>query len=330
MGKFIKRGLVLFTRTFAVWVVAGGVAAFLWPAPFVGVRPWINWFFALTMFGIGVVLEPRDFERIARQPWIVLLGIAAQFTLMPFGGWALSHVFALPTAIAVGLILTGSAPGAMASNVMTYISRGDTAYSVSLTTASTLLCPLMTPGLTWLLARARMDVPFVKMAMDVIYMVVLPLLAGFGARRVLGRRLNDIIEVFPAVSALFIIVVCAMVIALNRNYLPKLTPLVFAAAVLLNVWGLTAGYAVGALFGLERRRRRTLSIEIGMQNAGLGTVLALKHFGEQAAVPAAIFVFICILIPSALAGYWQRSNIEDAAAAQTVEAAGVVSEAGWE
>jgi bile acid:Na+ symporter, BASS family len=195
----------------------------------------------------------------------------------------------------------------MASNVMSYIAKADTAYSVSLTTVSTLLCPVLTPGLTYLLAQGtKLDVPFWGMVADVMVMVVIPLFVGFGVRHLLKEKLERILPVFPALSATFIIFICSLVIALNRDRLGHLTGMILVAVVVLNAYGMAAGYGVGRLFRMTIPRRRTLAIEIGMQNAGLGTVLALVHFGEEATIPAAVFVFVCIISASALASFWQR------------------------
>ena len=304
----LKKVLSFYTRYFAVWVVLFGVAAYLWPGPFVALKGYMDWFFALTMFGIGVVLQVEDFKRIVQKPVIVLIGSAAQFSLMPVGAFVLAKLFNLPPEIAVGLILTGSAPGAMASNVMSYIAKADTAYSVSLTTVSTLLCPLLTPSLTFLLAGSMLDVPFCKMVIHVILTVILPLFIGFAVRYFFNRKVEKILPVFPAISVTFIIFICSLVIALNKSYLAQVTAVILAAGVVLNLYGMLAGYGVGSVFRMEVPRRRTLAIEIGMQNAGLGTVLALKHFGEKTAMPAAIFVFICIITASLMAAVWQRTS----------------------
>ena len=306
----LKKILSFYTKYFAAWVIVFGVIAYVWPGPFVALKGYMDWFFALTMFGIGAVLQVEDFKRIIAKPIIVLIGSAAQFSLMPLGAFVLAKLFGLPPEIAVGLILTGSAPGAMASNVMSYIAKADTAYSVSLTTVSTLLCPLLTPGLTFLLARSRLEVPFMKMMVSVIMMVIVPLFIGFGVRHYLKEKVEKILPVFPAISVTFIIFICSLVIALNKPYLAQVTGIILAAGIILNIYGMFAGYGVGSAFRMEVARRRTLAIEIGMQNAGLGTVLALKHFGEQAAMPAAIFVFICIITASLMAAFWQRISSE--------------------
>jgi BASS family bile acid:Na+ symporter len=258
------------------------------------------------MFGVGAVLQVEDFKRIAQKPVIVLIGSAAQNSIMPLGAYVVAKLFGLPPVIAVGLILTGSAPGAMASNVMSYIAKADTAYSISLTTVSTLLAPILTPGLTFILARSELEVPFKKMVLDVIMIVIVPLFVGFGVRHYLKKRIEKVMAIFPAISVTFIIFICSVVIALNRDYLPEVTVLILAAVVLLNIYGMLGGYGVGSVFRMEVRRRRTLAIEIGMQNAGLGTLLALDYFGEKAAIPAAFFVFICIITASIMAAVWQK------------------------
>lgn len=299
--------LSFYTKYFAIWVLVFGVVAYFVPAPFLAVKPVNNWFFALTMFGIGAVLQADDFKRIAKRPVIVLIGCCAQFTIMPIGAFLLTKLFSMPPELAVGLVLTGSAPGAMASNVMSYIAKADTAYSVSLTTVSTLLCPLLTPGLTFILVGSVLDIPFWPMVLFVIKILVIPLLAGFSLRHYFNDRFEKILSIFPAISVTFIIFICSLVIALNKNYLAEVTLLILTAAVILNAYGMFFGYGVGKLFKMEIKRRRTLAIEIGMQNAGLGTLLALKYFGEKAAMPAAIFVFVCIITASIMAEIWQKN-----------------------
>ena len=301
-----RKVLSFYTKYFALWVILFGIAAYFWPGPFKALRDYNKLFFSLTMFGIGAVLQAEDFKRILQRPIIVLIGSCAQFSIMPLGAFLLAKVFGFPPEISVGLILTGSAPGAMASNVMSYIAKADTAYSVSLTTVSTLLCPLLTPGLTFLLARSQLDVPFLDMFWDVIYMVILPLFVGFAIRHYFKEKLQKVLPIFPAISVTFIIFICSLVIALNKDYLADVTGLVLAAGIILNVYGMSAGYGIGSIFRMELKRRRTLAIEIGMQNAGLGTTLALDHFGEKAAIPAAIFVFICIITASIMAELWQK------------------------
>lgn len=304
----LNKILKFYTKYFSIWVVLFALAAYLYPPVFAAMKPCTDWFFALTMFGIGAVLSPEDFKRVLIRPVIVLIGSGAQFTIMPVGAFIVAGIFNLPDELTVGLILTGSAPGAMASNVMSYLAKADPAYSVSLTTVSTLLCPLLTPGLTFLLAGSALDVSFWAMVLSVVQMVIVPLFIGFAVRQVLKEKIEKLREIFPAISVTFIIFICALVIAVNKEYLKEVTGIILAVVVILNLWGTLAGYSVGKLFRMQIPRRRTLAIEIGMQNAGLGTVLALKHIGPRAAIPAAVFVFVCIMTASVLSEIWQRQD----------------------
>ena len=320
--------LGFYTKYFAVWVILFGFAAYFWPGLFITIdektgwffavtieRPMpqmlrlgggMYWFFALTMFGIGAVLEAKDFKRIAQRPVIILIGSAAQFSIMPLGAFVLANLFGLEREFEVGLILTGSAPGAMASNLMSYIAKADTAYSISLTTVSTLLCPLLTPGLTYFLAKSTLPIPFWPMVLSAVKMVVAPVFIGFAVRHFFREKVEKILPIFPAISVTCIIFICSLVIAENKEHLAEVTGLILAAAVILNIYGMLAGYGAGSAFRMEKRRRRTLAIEIGMQNAGLGVVLAKKHIGTEAALPAALFVFICIITASIMAEVWQK------------------------
>ena len=334
LSDMLKKALDFYTKYFAVWVILFGVVAYFWPDLFIELErgmAWVfavtveralphslrlgkgmNWFFALTMFGIGVVLRVEDFKRIAQKPVILLIGSAAQFSVMPLGAYVVAKIFGLPPDMAAGLILTGSAPGAMASNVMSYIAKADTAYSISLTTASTMLCPLLTPGLTYILAeRAGLEVSFWGMVLTAVKLIVFPVFVGFGVRHYLKERIEKALPVFPAMSVTCIIFICSLVIAENKDELGGATAVIFVAAVMLNVYGMLAGYGVGSIFGMEKRRRRTLAIEIGMQNAGLGTILARDHISPEAAIPAAMFVFICIITASLLAEVWQRTTPDE-------------------
>jgi len=305
MIRRFNKILDIYTKYLAVWVVVLSAAAYFKPGPFTALKPYLNLFFAVTMFGIGAVLKVDDFRNILRTPGIIAAGVIAQFTIMPLGAFFLARIFDLPPAITVGLILTGSAPGAMASNVLSYIARADVAYSVSLTSVSTLLTPVVTPGLTYLLANSVLEVDFWSMFTGLLNMVVLPLMLGFLIRHYFSRYIQKIEKVFPAISATFIVFICALVIALNKDRIAGLTAIIFMVVVILNIGGMLAGYGVGMFSGFGMKRRRTLSIEIGMQNAGLGTVLALKHFNASAAIPTAAFVFVCIFTASIAAEYWR-------------------------
>jgi BASS family bile acid:Na+ symporter len=302
----MKKYLQYYTRLFGLWIVLAGVVAYIWPGLFAGAQKFNLYFFALTMFGIGAVLSPQDFLPLVRQPWLMVLGTVAEYIIMPFGAYFLAKLFHLSDELAAGLILAGCAPGAMSSNVICYIARADIAYSVALTSITTLLCPLTTAGLTKLLIGTRLDVSFWEMFFELIKMVIIPLAAGFTFRHFLPRLTKKMEDVFPAVSVTFIIFICAVVVAANYDRLMDMTGKVLLTVVLLNVGGLYAGHLLGLLFKLGVPQRRTLSIEIGMQNAGLGSVLAISNFGPRAAVPTALFVYVSIFTAAIMCEYWKR------------------------
>jgi BASS family bile acid:Na+ symporter len=229
---------------------------------------------------------------------------------MPLSAYLVAKIFSFPDDLSLGLILTGSAPGAMASNVLSFLAGADVAYSVSLTTASTFLAPILTPLLTLFLAQTILDIPFLDLMQSVSMMVLLPLILGIVVRKIATDKIEKYIKIFPAMSAAFIAFICGLVIALNRDYVSGITLWIFFAALLLNLNGLSLGYLTGKVFGFGLLKRKALSIEIGMQNAGLGSVLALKHFNEKTALPAIIFVFICILTASVLVPIWSKKKFE--------------------
>jgi BASS family bile acid:Na+ symporter len=196
----------------------------------------------------------------------------------------------------------------MASNVLSYLAGADIAYSVSLTTASTFLAPILTPFLTLVFARTILNIPFWDLMQSVSIMVLVPLIIGIILRRFLGKHVEPILKIFPAISTIFIAFICGLVIALNHSYILQITFWIFIAVLILNLSGLFFGYMTGKAFKFDKLKKRALSIEIGMQNAGLGSVLALKHFNEKTALPAILFVFICIFSASLLVPIWSRTR----------------------
>ncbi|MBN2092822.1 bile acid:sodium symporter family protein [candidate division KSB1 bacterium] len=304
----LNRLLSFFTQLFVLWVILGGVLAFFFPNYFIPLKPYMDFFFAITMFGVGIVLKIDDFINIFKNYKIVIIGVVSQFSIMPTLGFLLATLFAFSDDVKLGLILTGAAPGAMASNVLSYLAGADVAYSVSLTTSSTILAPIMTPVVTLIFAHTILKIPFWEMFWSVTLMVVIPLFLGLMVRRFFAQKIEPMIKLFPAMSTLFIVFICSLVIALNRNYLLQMNSWIFIAVLLLNILGLAAGFGVARFFRFDRLRKRALAIEIGMQNAGLGSVLALKHFNERVALPAAIFVFICIFTAAILVQIWSKDR----------------------
>ena len=296
--------LGIFNKAIVLWVIFFGFLAYYLPVLFNTLGRSINIFFALAMFGIGLVITEQDYRNILSSPVKIAFGVFCQFTIMPLLALLTSRLFHLSPAWTVGLILTGAAPGAMTSNVISYLSKGDVAYSVSLTAVSTLLCPVLTPLITLLLAGTSVPIKFLPMFNTILLVVVVPLLGGFAFRRLFPAGIQKIGELPSTISVLAIVVITSYVIAANRDKLDLASFMLLGAVAFHNGAGMIFGYLAGYLGRLDHLRRKTLSIEIGMQNAGLGVVLALAHFGNEVAIPAAIFTIWCILTASLLVYFW--------------------------
>ncbi len=302
----MKKFFSAVTRLLVLWVLAAVGVGYLYPPLLTAFKSFNEWFFSITMFGIGAVLSWDDFRPIVKKPQWVLVGTATQFAVMPALGFLIAKALRLPPEQALGMIMVGAVPGAMASNVISYLAGADVAYSVALTTTSTFLSPILTPTFVYFFGRTFIDVPFLPMFLSILKMVILPLLFGMLMRQAFQKKLEAVVEVFPALSTLFIAFICGLVVALNRDQLAEIRPMIFAAVVLHNLFGMAAGYGAGRLFGFDMKRKRTLAFEVGMQNAGLGAVLTLKHFSAQSALPNAFFATWCIVTASVLAKLWGK------------------------
>jgi len=292
----------------AVWVIAAVGLAYYKPELFIGVKAYTEWFFAFTMLGIGAVLNFEDFVPVFKKPQVVLLGVCTQFTVMPLLGLSIAKLLGLSPQLTVGLVLVGCVPGAMASNVISYLAKADVAYSIALTTTATFLSPLVTPGLTYIFAHSFLEVRFWPMMFSIIKMVIVPLFAGFLLRRMFREKVERFSHIFPAFSVIFIAFICGLVVALNREVIIAVSLLLFIAIFLHNLLGLLLGYYAGRLYRFGMRRRRTLAIEVGMQNAGLGAVLALKHFSSETALPCALVATWCVITAAFLVEWWARKQ----------------------
>jgi len=286
------------TKNLVIWVLLCVFIGYVCPSVLVKLKPYNEWFFTFTMFGIGFVLNFEDFVYVFKKFYIVLLGTLAQFLIMPLGGYLVGQIFSFPLDVKLGFIITGAVPGAMASNIISYLAKADVAYSISLTT---FLSPVLTPLFTYIFASSFIKINFWQMFFSILRMVVLPVILGLTIKSLLKEKIKNIINIFPAFSTIFIAFICGLVVALNKDFIKQMSFLILLAAILLNIWGLVLGYLAGYIYKLDEPRRRTLSIEVGMQNAGLGAVLSLKHFSNQTAIPSAIFATLCVITASILA-----------------------------
>lgn len=303
-------------RWMGVLVLLLVVLALLMPAPFAAIDLWvINPMLGLIMFGMGMTLSPQDFRIVFSRPKDVIIGCAAQFTVMPLLAWVLSWLFDLPPELALGVILVGCCPGGTASNVITYLAKGDLALSVGMTATSTVLAPLMTPLLTWLMAGKFVDVDAVAMLMSIVYVVIGPIAAGFLIQHYMPRFTRWAVAYLPAFSSLMIALLVAIIVGHNAGQLLKGGMVVVLVVILHNIGGFTLGYVLGRLLGLSDDKRKAISIEVGMQNSGLASSLATIHFAAypMAVVPGAIFSVwhnVCgAFVAKLFASRWYSKNM---------------------
>ena len=247
----------------------------------------------VVMFGMGLATKLDDFKVVFSRPRDIAIGCTAQFTVMPALAWTLARLFELDEATTIGVILVGCCPGGTASNVITYLAKGDLALSVGMTGVSTLLAPLLTPALTLLLAGKTVDVNAVGMFVNILWVVILPIGLGLAAKRLCPRATERAVRFMPTVSSVAIATIIALVVAANAKRLVSGSEglAVFLVVALHNVCGLAFGYLIATALRLPEPKRRALCIEVGMQNSGLAASLAAAHFAAypMATVPGAIF-----------------------------------------
>lgn len=278
--------------------------AYFLPQPFLLLQPAIVPLLGVVMFGMGITLKPEHFRDALMRPHALVIGMLAQFLLMPFTGWLLAEILGLSAVFAAGLILVGSCPGGTASNVITYLARGNVALSVTLTALSTLMAIVATPLLTWLFAGKLVPVPAVEMLLTILKIILVPVGLGVLVNMLLEPWMARVKEVFPAISVTAIVLIIAIVVAANHGEL-KSAALALAIAVMLhNTIGLFGGYWLARAFRLNKKLSRTIAIEVGMQNSGLGAALATAYFPVGTALPAAIFSIWHNISGAALAAFW--------------------------
>ena len=288
----MKRLCKLISDYMGVLVLAAAVVALIVPGAFSGIRPTvINPLLGVIMFGMGMALRLEDFKIVFSRPKDVIIGCAAQFTIMPLLAWVLSRVFSLDEALAVGVVLVGCCPGGTASNVITYLAKGDLALSVGMTATSTVLAPVMTPLLVWLLAGKTVDVDVAGMLLSILWVVILPIVAGLIVKALWPKFTEKATAYLPAVSSLFIAFIVLIIIAANAQKLLAGGMVIILVVMLHNLCGLGLGWLIGRLLRLPDSKRRAISIEVGMQNSGLASSLATLHFAAypMATIPGAVF-----------------------------------------
>lgn len=309
----------LLTTWFPAWIVLGCFSAWMQPAAWTWFQPYIAPGLGVIMLGMGLTLRFSDFASALEKPGRIALGVVAQFGIMPLIGWSLAKVFHLESGLALGLILVACCPGGTASNIICYLARANVPLSVLLTLCSTLVAVLATPWLTRWLAGAWMPVDAAALFKSMLMVVLLPLVCGVTANTLLGRMKRPekirvwIDAVGPLLSALVVVAIVGCIIAAKKTEIAGAAVPLFVSVFLLHACGFFLGYGFARLVGCGESLRRTIAIEVGMQNSGLGATLATKHFPTLALapVPAAISAVFHSLIGSVLAAWWRKRPPSD-------------------
>ena len=283
------------------------------PASFVWIDTWvINPMLGVIMFGMGLTLSPKDFQIVLSHPKDILVGCLAQFSIMPLLAFGLTWALSLPKELALGVILVGCCPGGTASNVITYLAKGNLALSVGMTATSTLLAPVLTPLLVWLLAGTMVEVDTLGMLLSIVYVVIAPIAVGLLCQRFLPEMTKRVVPYLPAFSSIAIALTVGIVVSHNADRLLVGGFLVVVAVVLHNLFGLSLGYLVGRLSGLDEQKKRAIASEVGMQNSGLASSLATIHFAAYplATIPGAIFSVWHNISGAAVAFVFRRNRTQ--------------------
>lgn len=285
IGKYL--GLVLF-----LFLVAGFIIPnqFTWVMSRVAGIPMLNLLLAIIMFGMGMTLKPDDFILIIKRPADVILGVVAQFAIMPLIALSLANIFDLSPALTAGIVLVGTCPGGTASNIVTFLARGDVALSVTMTSVSTLLAPILTPFITYQLIGTNIAFDPIAMFWSIVQIVIAPICAGVAIHSAFPKFAKAVVSYLPAISGISIGLIIAGVISISRDSILGTSAIILAVVILHNLFGYALGFAAARARGLDWKRSITIAIEVGMQNTGLATGLAKAHFASMpmATVPGAI------------------------------------------
>ena len=281
-----------FGRFMALIVLAVAALALFVPKSCLWIdTSWVNYLLMVIMFGMGLTMKPKDFALVFKRPKDVLIGCAAQFIIMPALAFGLCKLFDLDPALAAGVVLVGTCPGGTASNVITYFAKGDVALSVSMTSVNTLLAPIFTPAITYLLLQTTVKVDVWSMVISILQVIILPIALGFIINHFFGKITEKIVVILPMISTIAICMIVASVVSHNAEKIYTSGALILIVVILHNLLGYACGFGLGKALRLTPQKTKALSVEIGMQNSGLATSLANSAFSNlaMATVPGAIF-----------------------------------------
>jgi len=287
-----KQICIFSTKYMAAIILAVAALSLFVPKSALWIQPsWINNLLMLVMFGMGLTLNPKDFLMVLKHPKEILIGSIAQFTIMPILAFVLGKLFGLDTALLAGVVLVGTCPGGTASNVMTYLAKGDVALSVGMTSVNTLLAPILTPLITYLFLRTSVDMDILAMFFSIIKVVIAPIGLGLLMTKLWGNLTQKAGTYLPFISVVAIALIIACIVSHNAERILATGFIIFAVVILHNLLGYAAGFGIASVLGLRTSQKKAMSMEIGMQNSGLATSLAMTSFPNlaMATVPGAIF-----------------------------------------
>lgn len=296
----------ILTRFFPIWIIVFVFISYTSPEPFKGLTKYVPYFLGAVMLFMGLTMKLDDFKLVLKQPKNVLSGIVLRYLIMPFVGFAVAKALGLSPALAAGLILVGCCPSGVASNVMTFLSRGDTALSITVSSFNTVLAPFITPMMFLLLAGTIVPVDAGAMLIDIAKMVLLPVGLGISINMLASQHIEKIKPYLSGLSTLMLLLIIIAGTAVNAGRLASVAGIAFLAVALHNGVGLFLGYLASRAIGMNLFQAKGITFEIGMENSGLAMTLALAYLDPIAAIPGAIFSVWHNLTGSALATYWGR------------------------
>ena len=275
----------------AILIIIFSVIAFFYPKGFSWATNYSTMFLGAAMFGMGLTIKAEDFRIVFTRPKDLCIGFILQYTVMPLAAFALAKAFGLSADLALGVILVGCCPGGTASNVITYVAKGDVPLSVGMTIVSTLLAPLCTPVLVYFLAGSWVEVSLVTMMISVVKVVLIPVLAGILIYRIFPKQVDAVREMLPLVSVIAIVMIISGIVGSNAEKIMTCGLLVMVVVAIHNTIGLALGTVAAKLMKLEEKKVTAIGIEVGMQNSGLAISLATANFAANplATLPGAIF-----------------------------------------
>lgn len=293
---------------FPLWAIVFSAMAYFFPVLFTSYSALITYLLMGIMLFMGMTLTSHDFLRVIKTPKLISVGLFLQFSIMPLSALLISKLLGLSDQLTIGMVLVGSVSGGTASNVITYLARGDVALSITMTTVSTLLSVIATPILTYVYVGQSLDVPILDMLISILKIVLLPVFLGTVFKRYFHHTIQQNEPYLATASMISILIIIAIVVSLNHDNMKEVGLVVMYAVILHNAIGLFSGYTITALLGYDEKIRRTVAIEVGMQNSGLAVALALKYFSPLSTLPGALFSIWHNISGAILASYWSHKT----------------------